>query len=70
MVILWYYYGNIMVLSSEEERNCQKGNTMSNPIHTSITRMFGDYGIPFYILSGGQYIAEVAQGKIRYSLSG
>ena len=51
-------------------RKCLEGNTISNPVNTGVTRMCGDYDIPFYILSGGQYIAEVAQGKIRYSLLG
>ena len=41
-------------------RNCLEGNTISNPVNTGVTRMCGDYDIPFYILSGGQYIAEVA----------
>ena len=34
--------------------------TISNPVNTGGTRMCGDYDILFYILSGGQYIAEVA----------
>ena len=41
-------------------QNCLEGNTISNPVHTSVTRMCGDYDIPFYILPGGQYIVEVA----------
>ena len=51
---------NNSVNEVSEARNCLEGNTVSNPVHTSVTRMCGDYDIPVYILPGGLYIAQVA----------
>ena len=51
---------NNSVSKVSEVRKCLEGNTMSNPVHTSVTRMCGDYDSLFHILPGGQYIAEVA----------
>ena len=53
-----------------EIRNCLEGNTMSNPVHTSVTRMCG-VEHELSLLPGGQYIAKCSSVKaIWYSLPG
>ena len=63
MEYVWSIFGTLTVnywwiIRITQILNCLEGNTISNPVHTSETRMCGGKNTIDLLLPGGQYIAK------------